>query len=229
MLLLLWNPDVTIHYDGSNRTCLHLFYGQLSSAVKLRSSAAVMPVELVEPKVRLSTLRGPCRRVIAGLWFDQRSSVKMAVLGGGMQQRVASQHVAGRRVAARVPVSAQCRRMHAVVRAAAAAAAPEAAPAQKFERPDASGRFGKFGGKYVPETLIPALAELEAAYKEAMADPAFQVCGLDMVVELAGLGGDRQCYLLRQALSLPSMSGVHLCACLLLASAVVHVLAIQRP
>jgi hypothetical protein len=42
-------------------------------------------------------------------------------------------------------------------------------------RPDANGRFGKFGGKYVPETLIAALAELEQAYAEAQADPAFQV------------------------------------------------------
>ncbi|MEM6837594.1 MAG: tryptophan synthase subunit beta [Cyanobacteria bacterium P01_C01_bin.120] len=31
-------------------------------------------------------------------------------------------------------------------------------------RPDSLGRFGQFGGKYVPETLMPALAELEAAY-----------------------------------------------------------------
>jgi len=42
-------------------------------------------------------------------------------------------------------------------------------------RPDANGRFGKFGGKYVPETLIAALAELEQAYAEAQADPSFQV------------------------------------------------------
>ena len=34
-------------------------------------------------------------------------------------------------------------------------------------------RFGAFGGRYVPETLIPALDELEGAYAEAMADPAF--------------------------------------------------------
>jgi tryptophan synthase beta chain len=33
----------------------------------------------------------------------------------------------------------------------------------------------RFGGKYVPETLIPALAELEVAYQEAIRDPAFQV------------------------------------------------------
>jgi len=35
------------------------------------------------------------------------------------------------------------------------------------------GWFGQFGGRYVPETLIPALEELEAAYAAAQADPAF--------------------------------------------------------
>ena len=34
-------------------------------------------------------------------------------------------------------------------------------------------RFGAFGGRYVPETLIPALDELDAAFDAAMADPAF--------------------------------------------------------
>jgi tryptophan synthase beta chain len=34
-------------------------------------------------------------------------------------------------------------------------------------------RFGQFGGRYVPETLVPALDELDAAISEAMADPAF--------------------------------------------------------
>jgi tryptophan synthase beta chain len=35
------------------------------------------------------------------------------------------------------------------------------------------GRFGEFGGQFVPEVLMPALAELETAYAEAMADVAF--------------------------------------------------------
>ena len=39
--------------------------------------------------------------------------------------------------------------------------------------PDARGHFGEFGGQYVPETLMPALIELEAAYQTAMADPEF--------------------------------------------------------
>ena len=37
-----------------------------------------------------------------------------------------------------------------------------------------TGRFGRFGGRYVPETLIPALDELEAAYAVARDDAAFQ-------------------------------------------------------
>jgi tryptophan synthase beta chain len=38
----------------------------------------------------------------------------------------------------------------------------------------AIGRFGAYGGRYVPETLMAALEELEHAYTEAQADPAFQ-------------------------------------------------------
>ena len=40
--------------------------------------------------------------------------------------------------------------------------------------PDAAGRFGRFGGRYIPETLMPACIELEAAFREAWADPAFR-------------------------------------------------------
>ncbi len=40
--------------------------------------------------------------------------------------------------------------------------------------PDESGRFGAFGGRYVPETLMPACLELEAAFREAWADRAFR-------------------------------------------------------
>ena len=39
--------------------------------------------------------------------------------------------------------------------------------------PDAQGRFGSYGGQYVPETLMPALEELEAAFRSAIADPVF--------------------------------------------------------
>jgi tryptophan synthase beta chain len=41
-------------------------------------------------------------------------------------------------------------------------------------RPDSLGRFGRFGGKYVPETLMPALSELETAIKQYRNDPSFQ-------------------------------------------------------
>jgi len=41
--------------------------------------------------------------------------------------------------------------------------------------PDAQGRFGPYGGRYVPETLVAPLEELEQAYAEARKDPKFQL------------------------------------------------------
>jgi len=40
--------------------------------------------------------------------------------------------------------------------------------------PSADGRFGRFGGRFVPETLVPACEELEVAFREAWADSAFR-------------------------------------------------------
>ncbi len=40
--------------------------------------------------------------------------------------------------------------------------------------PTRTGRYGEFGGQYLPETLMPAVAELEGAWLEARAEPAFQ-------------------------------------------------------
>ncbi len=40
--------------------------------------------------------------------------------------------------------------------------------------PGPTGRFGKFGGLYVPETLVPACKELEDAFRDAWADPSFR-------------------------------------------------------
>ena len=37
----------------------------------------------------------------------------------------------------------------------------------------ANDRFGQFGGRYVPETLIPAIEELERSYEEARRDPSY--------------------------------------------------------
>lgn len=46
--------------------------------------------------------------------------------------------------------------------------------AKQAEVPDARGYYGEFGGRFVPETLVPALDALTAAYFEALGDPAFQ-------------------------------------------------------
>ena len=43
-----------------------------------------------------------------------------------------------------------------------------------YDCPDERGRFGDFGGRYVSETLMPALIELAKAYEEASADPTFR-------------------------------------------------------
>ena len=45
---------------------------------------------------------------------------------------------------------------------------------QEVSMPDERGRFGDFGGKFVPETLMAALAELERSYEEARASIDFQ-------------------------------------------------------
>jgi tryptophan synthase beta chain len=42
------------------------------------------------------------------------------------------------------------------------------------DRPDASGRFGDFGGRFAPETLMPALEELEAAFTSAWNDEGYR-------------------------------------------------------
>ena len=41
-------------------------------------------------------------------------------------------------------------------------------------QPDARGHFGQFGGRYVAETLMPLILDLEREYRVAKADPAFQ-------------------------------------------------------
>ena len=40
--------------------------------------------------------------------------------------------------------------------------------------PTPEGRFGDFGGQFVPETLVPACQELDAAFREAWGDPTFR-------------------------------------------------------
>ena len=51
---------------------------------------------------------------------------------------------------------------------------------------DAAGRFGPYGGAYVPETLVAPLQELTAAWSEALADPNFGAQLHDMLSTWAG-------------------------------------------
>lgn len=55
-----------------------------------------------------------------------------------------------------------------------------------MSEPSEAGRFGEFGGRFVPETLVPACQELETSFREAWADPVFRA-ELDQVLrEYAG-------------------------------------------
>ena len=56
----------------------------------------------------------------------------------------------------------------------------------RFRVPDARGRFGQFGGMYVPETLMTPLLDLTKAYDEARRDPVFQQQYADMLRDYAG-------------------------------------------
>jgi tryptophan synthase beta chain len=47
-------------------------------------------------------------------------------------------------------------------------------PITNYELPDANGKFGVYGGRYVPETLMPALDDLIEAYEELRDDPSFR-------------------------------------------------------
>ena len=56
----------------------------------------------------------------------------------------------------------------------------------KNDLPDEHGRFGDFGGRYVPETLMTAVEELERAYNAAKSDPAFAAEMHEMLRDFGG-------------------------------------------
>jgi tryptophan synthase beta chain len=52
--------------------------------------------------------------------------------------------------------------------------------------PSSTGRFGEFGGRFVPETLVPACQELEESFRDAWADPVFRAELAEVLREYAG-------------------------------------------
>ncbi|OQW48654.1 MAG: tryptophan synthase subunit beta [Proteobacteria bacterium SG_bin6] len=60
------------------------------------------------------------------------------------------------------------------------------APNSFRAQPDDRGHFGAFGGRYVAETLMPLILELEAEYRRAQADPAFQAEFDDLLEHYVG-------------------------------------------
>ena len=53
-------------------------------------------------------------------------------------------------------------------------------------QPDERGHFGQFGGRYVAETLMPLILDLEAHYRAAKLDPDFKAELNDLSVHYAG-------------------------------------------
>ena len=51
---------------------------------------------------------------------------------------------------------------------------PKVDPESLMTEPSDTGRFGEFCGRFVPETLVPACQKLEAAFRQAWADPTFR-------------------------------------------------------
>jgi len=80
--------------------------------------------------------------------------------------------VRGTRVQGRSGTTRTARRN--ALRVSAVIEDPPKAPIKEVQRPDSTGRFGDYGGKYVPETLIPALHALEKEYDIIKEDEAFQ-------------------------------------------------------
>ncbi|CAB4593166.1 unannotated protein [freshwater metagenome] len=69
--------------------------------------------------------------------------------------------------------------------------------------PGSDGRFGEFGGRFVPETLVPACQELEAAFADAWADPMFRSDLDQLLHEYAGRpSGITECHNLSRKLGI---------------------------
>jgi len=69
--------------------------------------------------------------------------------------------------------------------------------------PSPDGRFGEFGGRFVPETLIPACHDLEVAFRQAWADPAFRTELDDLLRDYAGRPSPlTECHRLSETLGL---------------------------
>ena len=70
-----------------------------------------------------------------------------------------------------------------------------------MREPDPTGRFGSFGGRFVPESLVPALQELEAAFRDAWPDASFRAELDELLRSYAGRPSPiTECHRLSEAL-----------------------------
>ncbi len=64
--------------------------------------------------------------------------------------------------------------------------APDAADPELMGRPGVDGRFGQFGGRYVPESLVPACQQLAVAFDEAWSDPEYRAHLAEILTSYGG-------------------------------------------
>jgi tryptophan synthase beta chain len=75
-----------------------------------------------------------------------------------------------------------------------------------ISNPDSKGRFGDFGGRYVPETLMPALEELDLEFQKAWADSQFKSEYVRLLREYVGRPSA-----LTEARRISEQTGLHIC------------------
>ena len=146
-------------------------YSRLAWPVLLQVASVRPPVPGRTEAIATHCQRHP-RPMLAGLGATAPVAPSPCACSRRLSSRAAATSLRFRVGAASRPVSLRSCRVRAAI---AEPPQPVADSFKSVPRPDVNGRFGAYGGKYVPETLIASLLELEREYGTLKGDAAFQV------------------------------------------------------
>lgn len=136
-------------------------------------AVSAMAMSAVAPAHATAAIASSACPVVRKSWAvkDARASTKLNALSSSMHGVVA-RDVGGRKAVSDSHVGpVRC----ALVEEVHTRDQDDIRTYKGFERPDSFGRYGVYGGKYVPETLMAALSDLEVVYRATIKDPEFQV------------------------------------------------------